>query len=256
MTRLTRAVPEHLREGRKLIGICTFACKSVPQVMMRGLPYIGLCLALLLLGFLASAFKSTAYLGLALKVLAIGPAILAAYWIQWQAVTHVGSDTEFETRWLVLPPRRWAEKTLPLVFILGAGLILLMPFGKGMWPDTTFGMVVWPMLMTTAAMFALLAATGIGSVGAAQEIDADMAGYSGAGGQVFLISGVLCLISFTVITVLLGPAMFLIAVTLGVAEGWTVPFLMTGQIIFVWTAGSIALAFLLEDRLWHTEFYN
>lgn len=256
MTRLTKAVPAHLREGRKLLGICSFACKSVPQVIIRALPFIGLCLALLLLGLLVSTFNSTAYLGLALKLLAIVPAILAAYWIQSQAVTHVEADTEIETRWLVLPPRRWAEKTLPLGFILGAGLILLMPFGKGMWPDTTFGMVVWPMLMTTAAIFALLAATGIGSVAAAQEIDADMSGYSGAHGQVFLISGLICLISFTVITVLLGPAMFLIAVTLGVAEGWAVPFLMIGQIVFVWTAGSIAAAFLLEDRLWHTEFYN
>lgn len=256
MTRLTRAVPAHLRQGRKSIEICAFACRSVPQVITRALPYIGLCLVLLLLGQLARSYDSTATLGLALTALSIGPAVLAAYWIQWRAAAHVGSDMEFESRWLVLPPRRWLEKTLPLGFILGAGLLLMIPFGKGIWPGSTFGMVVWPMLITTVAMLALLAATGVSSVAAAQEIDADMSGYTRTGGQGFVISCLVCLLSLTVIAVLVGPLMFLIAVTLGVSEGWTVPFLVSGQIVFVWAAGSTASAYLLEDRLWHTEFYN
>ncbi|MEM7059307.1 MAG: hypothetical protein AAF557_17115 [Pseudomonadota bacterium] len=256
MTRLTKAVPEHLRRGRKTLEICTFACRSVPQVTTRALPYIGLSLTLLVLGQIMSAFNGTASLGYFLKLLAAGPAVLAAFWVQWQASSHVGSETDFDPQWLYLPPRRWMEKTLPLAFVLGVGLVLLLPFGTNLWPTSTFGMIVWPLFMTTLAMLALLIATGISSVAAAQEIDADTSGYSRAGGQVFLINCLICLISLTAITLVMGPLMFLVAITFGIGEGWTLPFLLTGQIVFIWAAGSTAAAYLLEDRLWHTEFYN
>ena len=259
LTRLVRAAPEHVSRGQTVISIFALSCSAFRQVISRALPYIGLALISTIIAFAAMNQTGSAMVGMFGYVLmAIGfwSAMLAAFWIQWSAATLSGVDREYEQRWQFLPPRVWLEKVAPLAFVLAVGLALLIPFGKALWDGSTFSAVVWPLLVTTLAMIGLLATTGVSGVAAAQEIDADMSGYGVDSGKLLLLGCLISVTSLTIVTVLIGPVFFLVAAFIGLGGGWTAPVLLSCHIVFVWTVASTAAGVLLEERLWHTEFYN
>lgn len=254
LTRLHRSLLDDEQRGVGVLSITAFAFRSVPGVVRSALPFVFLAALLLVLGGVLSTRFST--LGFLLMLSAFWPILLAGFWIQWCAGAQVSTDCEFNNRWLILPPREWLLRTAPLVFVLAAGFVILLAFGKAALGGSTFGVVVWPLLLAACLMFILLAATGLSSVAAAQEIDADMSGHSSTGGKAVVINLIICLVSFVAVTVVLGPVLFLLAIMLGVGEGWTTPLLTTCLIVLTWAASSAASAFMLEDSLWHTDFYD
>ena len=142
------------------------------------------------------------------------------------------------------------------MLVLTAGFVLSAPLGEALFGATTLGMVIWPLIVATVLLFILLAVTGFSSVAAAQDIDTSIAGYNASGGLVLAANLGICLASLAVVSIILAPIVVGLTTIIGASATYATTLLIAMLVALIWTASSVAMALLLEERLWHSDAYD
>lgn len=254
LTRLQKFLPVPSHRALRVFSICLFAFQSVPMTLGTVMPLVLLATVMLAGGVLLTPY-SLAF-GCALVFGAFLPAFLVGFWIQLRAAVLVSTDNDFDWDRLLLPSRAWMAKTVPLACVLMAGFALTLPVGKMLLGQTTIAMVVWPMLSATVLLVIFLTMTGLSSVAAAQDIDADMSGHTFTGGMALGLNLAICLVLFLAVSIVLTPIIVGLTSLLGIPDIFATTLLLATLVALIWTASSIAMALLLEEQLWHTDYYN